>query len=158
MKRKSIWLLGLSLLSAHVGAENFPKGCEPRDYRFAGSNLVLNETGQQRLFVIYNRFSQPVEIQRRQSNDTFMSPSLSVKLGAGGWGAFASDLLNLEFECHVAQAGHAQKLACSQALEVCEYPRAKFALSNMGNYWVSANKPQREVINDAAAKGIYLHW
>jgi hypothetical protein len=150
MNRKSMWLLGLSLLSAHVCAESFPKGCEPRDFHFAGSNLILNETG--------DHSSQPVEIQRLRTNDTFMSPSLSVNLGAGAWGAFASDLLNLEFECHIKQGSNSQKMHCSQALEVCEYPRAKFALSNQGNYWVSSNKPQHEVINDAAAKGIYLHW
>jgi hypothetical protein len=159
MKRRGLLLLtGLVMVTAQTWADGFPKGCEPRDYQFSNNNLVLNESGVQRLFVIYNQSTLSVEMQRRQTNDTFMSPSLSVSLAAGSWSAFASDLQNLEFECHVTKDENTQKVNCAQHLSVCEYPRAKFALSNMGNYWVSANKGQRDVINDAAAKGIYLHW
>ncbi|HAT8961810.1 TPA: enhanced entry protein EnhB, partial [Legionella pneumophila subsp. pneumophila] len=29
---------------------------------------------------------------------------------------------------------------------------------NMGNYWISTNKSQNEVIQESVAKGIYLKW
>ncbi len=87
-----------------------------------------------------------------------MSPSLFVKLEPGSWAAFASDMPYLTFECRTTENEQTKLINCAEALEICEYPRAKFALSNMGNYWVSANKPQRDIVNDAASKGIYLHW
>ena len=158
MSWRSLILLGAGLLSMQAWSEGFPKGCEPRDYQFSHQHLILNETGQQRLFVIYNHTSFPVRIQRYQTQSFFMGPSLSVNLGAGEWSAFATDLRQMQLECRMPKGEQTYRVDCGQYLAVCEYPRAKFPVSNMGNYWVAANKPQREVINEAAAKGIYLHW
>lgn len=136
----------------------FPHGCEATDFQFEKGNLVLNPLGEQRLFVIYNHSTAPLEIQRFLSEDEFMMANFLVYLGANNWSAFASNITNLQFECRSKTTNHTIKVDCAQFLDVCVYPRAKFALSNMGNYWVSANKQQQDVVNDAAAKGIYLHW
>ncbi|MDP1614856.1 MAG: hypothetical protein Q8L68_03585, partial [Methylococcales bacterium] len=150
--------LGALLLSGAAIAHDFPKGCEPRDFQFSNYNLVLNEQGDQRLFLIQNRSTEAVDLSRLQGRNDFMNPSLSAKLAPGTWAAFASDIANLNFECHITEGENTRKIDCAQALDVCEYPRAKFALSNMGNYWISANKPRQNIVQDAATKGIYLHW
>lgn len=155
--RSCVWVMGC-LLGLNVFAEGFPRGCEARDYQFIDYDLVLNKTGDQQLFLIQNRSSISVALGRRQGADDFMSPSLSAKLDPGRWAAFASDMPHLYFECHITEGEKARKIDCAQVLDVCEYPRAKFALSNMGNYWVSANKSRYDIVQDAASKGIYLHW
>lgn len=152
------WGIFLFISTLSSQAASFPRGCESQNFKFESSDLIMNETGEQRLFLLFNHTNQPVELQRHETSDTFMSPSLSVKLAPGSWAAFASDIPYLVFECHVTQNDNAKKAICADALDVCEYPRAKFALSNMGNYWLSANKSQHEIVQDAAAKGIYLHW
>ncbi|OGV27540.1 MAG: hypothetical protein A3F18_08035 [Legionellales bacterium RIFCSPHIGHO2_12_FULL_37_14] len=157
---KQLTLILWSFFLATFGwAQNiFPHGCEAQDFQFYQGNLVLNKLGEQRLFIIYNHGTEQVEIKRLLTEDEFMAPNFLVYLAGGNWSAFASDLANLQFECHTKVNDFIQKVDCGQFLDVCVYPRAKFALSNMGNYWVSANKQQQDVVNEAAAKGIYLHW
>lgn len=153
------FFLLLCLLWSGVSlSQGFPRGCISQDHAFSNYNLLINETGGQRLFLIYNHSTALIELERQSTPDAFMSPSLSVQLGAGFWSAFASDITGLVFECHVKEGDNVRRVDCHDALSVCEYPHVKFALSNMGNYWVSANKPQREILEDAAAKGIYLKW
>ena len=156
--QSSFLALTLTLFNFGASAEPFPRGCEPKEYQLYQNMLILNPSGQQRLFVVHNNTTESIEIQRQTSPQDFMSPSMQVNLGPNSWSAIASDMSNLAFECHLNANDHTQKVNCGDYLSICVYPRAKFALSNMGNYWVSANKPQRDIINDVAAKGIYLHW
>lgn len=151
---------GWIALSGLVMADTlFPRGCQPIDFKFSAQEVVLNETGEQRIFLLYNHSPVSVELRRYPESSSFMSPSLSATLAPGMWGAFASDIAGLSFSCHVVQEGKAGEIvSCASALDICEYPRAKFALSNMGNYWVSANKSQHDIITDVANKGIYLRW
>ncbi|ASQ45981.1 hypothetical protein clem_07130 [Legionella clemsonensis] len=136
----------------------FPHGCEVRGFGFSDHHLILNETGEQSFYLIQNRSSKPIELQRIETREVFMSPSLTAKLDPLNWAAFASDVENLHFQCFVKEEETIKTLDCRDVLEVCQYPRVKFALSNMGNYWVSTNKSQNEVITDATKKGIYLRW
>jgi hypothetical protein len=87
-----------------------------------------------------------------------MSPPLQATLEQKNWAAFASDVKNLNFKCYQHDAENTSPVNCSDVLEVCRYPRVRFALSNMGNYWISSNKTQSAVIQDSVAKGIYLKW
>lgn len=146
------------ILTTSLYAESFPNGCEARNYKFEGNDLIINETGDQRLYLLYNHSNEVIELTRRGSGELFMSPSLLVKLSPKTWGAFASDIPYLAFQCHINNGQNVRKINCGATLDVCEYPRAKFALSNMGNYWVSANKSKHEIVSDAASKGIYLRW
>lgn len=153
------FMLTLVVPSFVSAATIFPHGCESTDFQFHQGNLILNPQGEQRLFMIYNHTLSQLEIKRFLSEDEFMMANFLVYLGAGNWSAFASNITNLQFECSSkTEDGATTKVDCAQFLDVCVYPRAKFAVSNMGNYWVSANKQQQDVVNDAATKGIYLHW
>lgn len=139
-------------------AGNFPRGCEVTGFGYNGTHLVVNQTGKQAYYLIQNRSTQIIELQRVETRDVFMSPPLIAKLQPNNWGAFASDIDNLHFQCISIDGTNSARVNCHDVLDICQYPRVKFALSNMGNYWVSVNKNQRQVINDSAAKGIYLKW
>ncbi|KTC86687.1 hypothetical protein [Legionella brunensis] len=136
----------------------FPHGCEVSGFGFSENHLIVNDNGQQSFYLIQNRSNQPVELQRIETREEFMSPSLAMKLDPLNWAAFASDIANLHFQCFIKENETVKALDCRDVLEVCQYPRVKFALSNMGNYWVSTNKSQNDVITEATKKGIYLRW
>lgn len=157
---KLLILLFFSCLSQAqpVTATVFPRGCEVIGFGYNGTDLILNDSGNQTYYLIQNRSSTALEMQRVVPSNDFMSPPLTARLEPSNWGAFASDIANVTFECLSIDKDNATKVACSDVLEVCQYPRVKFALSNMGNYWVSVNNDQRQVINDSTAKGIYLRW
>ncbi len=154
----STLLLSFSAIAANT-APNFPKGCEVSGFGFSKNFLVLNEHGDQMFYLLQNHGDQAIELEHYETQtDVFMSPKLESQLGATHWSAFASDVSGLYFQCFVKNNDQRQMIDCSDVLDVCQYPRVKFALSNMGNYWVSTDKPLSQVIKDATAKGIFLHW
>ncbi|MCA0403656.1 MAG: enhanced entry protein EnhB [Proteobacteria bacterium] len=155
--RKTLITLSLILLSQTLFA-TFPRGCEVRGFGFDSDYLILNDSGSQSFYLIQNRSNLQIILQRHEAPDVFMAPPLNATLDPAHWGAFASDVENLHFQCFTQDNENPVKIDCREALDVCQYPRAKFALSNMGNYWVSINKPQTQVINEAANEGIYLRW
>ncbi|MFA5959165.1 MAG: enhanced entry protein EnhB [Tatlockia sp.] len=147
-----------ALVSKPSLANTFPHGCEVTGFGFDQNHLIVNQTGAQAFYLIQNRTNFPIELQRIETREVFMSPPLTAKLDPANWGAFASDIANLHFQCFVRENDAAVTKDCRDVLEVCQYPRVKFALSNMGNYWVSTNKTQYDAINEAARKGILLRW
>jgi hypothetical protein len=149
-------LLSALIVSAH--AANFPRGCETTGFGYNGRYLIINPNGQQTFFLLENRAGKTVQLQRHETRDVFMSPKLETNLASAAWAAFASDEQNLVFQCAIKNESGFSDINCNEALNVCQYPRARFALSNMGNYWVSTNKSQGLVIKEAVAKGIYLKW
>lgn len=153
-----IIILAQLALCTTVAAEAFPRGCEVTGFGYSQNHLIVNDSGEQAFYLIQNRSDRDIELQRIETREEFMTPPLTAKLKSGNWAAFASDIQNLHFQCFQVEGENTSRIDCRDALEVCQYPRVKFALSNMGNYWVSTNKPQRQVINDATAKGIYLRW
>ncbi len=157
-KKLTTALALISLCTGGALAATFPHGCEVTGFGFNDNQLILNETGEQTLYFIQNHSDKPIELERHETRDVFMSPHLQSKLDPANWAAFASDITNLHFKCLTHDADNTSMINCSDVLDVCQYPRVKFALSNMGNYWVSTNKPQDQVIKDAVAKGIYLRW
>ena len=141
-----------------AAANAFPHGCEVRGFGYSENYLIVNDNGAQSFYLIQNRSTTPIELQRYETREVFMSPPLTAKLEPSNWAAFASDVENLHFQCFTKQNENSVKINCRDVLEVCQYPRAKFALANMGNYWVSINKTQFDVITEATNKGIYLRW
>lgn len=138
----------------------FPNGCEVRGFGFSQNYLVLNDNGAQSFYLIQNHGNKTIELERHETHEVFMSPSLRIKMDSFNWSAFASDVENQYFQCMLPQEEGQPSLQvdCRDYIDVCQYPRVKFALSNMGNYWVSINKTQTEAINESVNKGIYLHW
>ena len=139
-------------------ASTFPRGCEVTGFGYSDNYLILNERGAQAFYLVQNRSNKSIELEHYETKDVFMSPKLHSKLEPLHWSAFASDIEGLHFKCLAQEGDNTAMVNCSDVLEVCQYPRVKFALSNMGNYWVSTNKDQGQVIKDAVAKGILLRW
>ncbi len=137
----------------------FPRGCEVKGFGYSGEYLILNETGEQTFYLIQNSSKKQLELEHYETTpDVFMSPKLECKLSPNRWSAFASDVKNMYFKCSTYENGQKVPTQCSEVLEICQYPRVKFASSNMGNYWVSTNKPQNQVVRDSINKGIFLRW
>lgn len=146
------------LFMGKICCADFPRGCEVTGFGYNGTNLVLNESGKQSYYLIQNRGPRDIELQRIEDHDAFMTPRLIARLKPTNWAAFASDVPHIYFQCFSLEGSNSVKVDCREVLDVCQYPRAKFALSNMGNYWVSVDKEQGQIISDSTAKGIYLHW
>lgn len=152
-------LFALSSLLFSISAWSaFPRGCEVTGFGYNQNFLILNEKGDQSFYLLQNRSNNKIELERHENTETFMSPPLQATIEPSYWAAFASDVKNLYFKCYQHVNGDVQSVDCRDVLEICQYPRVKFALSNMGNYWISSNKPQNAIIQDAVAKGIYLKW
>jgi hypothetical protein len=138
----------------------FPRGCELRGYGNDGEQIVLNQTGAQTYYLMENTSAERIQVQRVETHGTFISPALAIRLEPKNWAAFASNIENFHFQCMQLDAENnaANLIPCSSVLSVCQYPRVRFARTNLGNYWVAYNKSQESVIHETAAKGIYLKW
>lgn len=157
--RLALLMMGLiGTYSSIASAASFPRGCEVTGFGFTKNFLVMNEQGAQTFYLIQNRSNKQIQLERYETRpNIFMTPKLETKIAPERWAAFASDEKNTYFQC---QTSGEEKLviSCRDVLDICQYPRVKFALSNMGSYWVSTDKPQKEVIQDSTKKGIFLHW
>ena len=147
-----------ALLITVTVASSFPHGFEVSGFGYSENNLILNDRNDQTFYLIQNRSNKAIELEHIETRDIFMSPKLHSKLDPLQWSAFASDVENVHFKCFTQEGDNITIVNCGEVLEVCQYPRVKFALSNMGNYWVSTNKDQGQVIKDAVTKGILLRW
>lgn len=156
--RSRLFITGLFLFGLTAHAAHFPRGCEVSGFGYSGRYLILNAEGRQTFFLLQNRSTDTIQLERHETRDVFMSPKLQTFLASSQWGAFASDEQNLNFQCSIKTDETLKPINCNEVLEICQYPRAKFALSNMGNYWVSTNKTQDLIIKEAVAKGVYLKW
>lgn len=136
----------------------YPKGCEVKGFGYSDRYLIVNQTGNQTFYLIQNKSSATIELQRYETRDVFMSPNLEGILKPSAWAGFASDIQDMHFQCVIRKGHDINPVPCQEVLDVCQYPRVKFALSNMGNYWVSLNKSQSRVIKEAIAKGLLLRW
>jgi hypothetical protein len=141
-----------------LNASEFPGGCKPMGYQFNKGYLLLNDLGKQTFFMIQNKSTTPVSILRVQTKDAFMSPKFESSISPYQWSAFASDSIHLPLACYSGDNQAGERIDCQAALDICEYPNVKFALSNMGTYWVSMNKSRQDIITDAVKTGIYLKW
>jgi hypothetical protein len=157
--KKLIIFFTLQLIfQTNAFSSTFPRGCSITGFGYSDNYLILNEKGEQSFYMVQNRSDKTIELEHHETKDVFMSPKLHSKLEPQHWSAFASDEEGLYFKCFTQEGDSATIMNCADVLEVCQYPRVKFALSNMGNYWVSTNKDQGQVIKDAVAKGILLRW
>lgn len=135
-----------------------PEGCKNVGYQFNDPYVILNPDGIQTFYLIENTSNSTIELQKRVNENMFMSPPLTAILDKGRWAAFSSDIQNTYFQCFVHDEYDINRVNCRDVVQICQYPRVKFALSNMGNYWASVNKSQRRVIRESIKKGILLRW
>ena len=158
MKKYFFPLLYLIMALTHQSVHAYPKGCEVTGFGYSNRYLVLNERGKQTFYLIQNKSKSTIELQRHETRDVFMSPNLEALLKPSAWAGFASDVQDMYFQCYIRDNHDISPVPCQEVLDVCQYPRVKFALSNMGNYWVSVNKSQSQVIKEAIRKGLLLRW
>lgn len=151
-------LFSALLMTNAQAVSSFPRGCEVSGFAYSQNYLLLNDNGKQTYYLIQNHSDVQVELEHQAEDEAFMSPPLHATLEPMNWGAFASDIKNLNFKCYKHVDETSLAVDCRDVLDVCQYPRVRFALSNMGNYWVSFNKSQNAIIQDSVAKGIYLKW
>ena len=152
-------LLSAILIGSAQSANSFPRGCEVTGFGYNQNYLILNETGKQAYYLIQNRSDTKIELEHQTLDDSFMNPPLHANFDPMSWGAFASDVKDLNFKCYKRNdEDNTTIVDCRDVLEVCQYPRVRFALSNMGNYWISFNQSQNAIIQESVAKGIYLKW
>lgn len=153
-----IVIFSILYISTASAAGVFPRGCEVIGFGYENGHLILNETGNQTLYLIQNHSNDQIMLEHFALEEVFLSPKLRNKISPNSWSAFASEISNQHFKCIKVTGEQQSEIDCSGVLEICQYPRVKFALSNMGTYWVSMNKSQPQVLKDAIAKGILLHW
>jgi len=159
LDKKLIFALSFILAYSSTAASGtFPVGCQVTGFGFNQNFLLLNENGNQAFYLIENHSNKPIQIELHETREVFMSPKLHSKLDPLQWSAFASDVQNQHLKCFTQEGENTTIINCKDVLDVCQYPHVKFALSNMGNYWVSTNKEQAQVIKDTVAKGIWLKW
>lgn len=148
-----------AFLCLHASASfAFPKGCEDNGFGFHDPYVVFNDTGNQTYFLIQNSGAGTIKLERVETEDRFMSPKLPCTMSENNWSAFASDIPDVNFQCFSINGRTKTRINCREVLTICQYPRVKFALSNMGSYWVSTNKSQHQVIRESIKKGILLRW
>ncbi len=149
----------LTFFTSLTIAATFPRGCEVSGFGFNQNYLIVNDTDAQSFYLLQNYSKKPIALRRVETKpDTFMSPTLATELDPMAWAAFAGDIEGIHFLCSEKENGNFAQVNCSEVIEICRYPRVKFALSNMGTYWVSTNKSQSQVIQEAIKKGILLRW
>lgn len=158
IKKIATLLFVIAYTVSAFASGKFPRGCEVTGFQYDDNYLVINQTGKQSYYLIQNTSDERIEIERHETRDVFMSPPLQATLNPGHWAAFASDIPDLYFKCYQHGKASPEIINCSDVIDICQYPRVQFALSNMGNYWVATNKSQQQVIRDSVSKGIYLKW
>ncbi len=152
-------LFSTILLCGAQSVHAFPRGCEVSGFGYNQNYLILNDAGKQSYYLMQNRSDAKIELEHQSADDSFMNPPLHAIFEPMSWGAFASDVQNLDFKCYKRlDENNTTVVNCQDVLDICQYPRVRFALSNMGNYWISFNKSQNDVIQESVAKGIYLKW
>lgn len=149
---------------AYAKAVTFPRGCEATGYEFNAQQLVLNASKdpslpQQTLFLIRNKTTSRLHLKYEEQQDVIISPDWETELNRNHWAAFATDKNGLHFNCTLLDRKTGRTpVDCATQVDVCQYPRAKFALSNRGDYWVATNESLHRVVRAAINKGILLRW
>lgn len=162
-----ILLFLLSLFTITLSAEDKPKkffpGCHEVGHEFVNGRLVLKpvqvEDYDQTLYFVHNLSYDRVKLQYDRDSGSAIYPLWGASLKADRWASFATDKDDLQFQCFSDySSGFSEPINCDSVIEVCQFPRAKFAEHNRGNYWIPSNKSKYSTRNDAIRYGILLRW
>lgn len=167
MKAKviSVLLIGIFLTTSIAFSEQkqtrkFIPGCEEVGHDFDDGQLVLNpvkpEMEDQTIYFIQNISGSTLKLKSINNLNEYY-PIFETTVEHGNWAVFATDKKGMTFGCHSEYYGET-KTDCLSAIEVCQFPRAKFAPHNQGNYWVTSNKAKYAARRDAIKAGILLRW
>ena len=63
LKHLCIFFSTLGVMLFQTNGWSFPRGCEVTGFGYNGTNLVINEYGEQAFYLIHNHSSQNIELQ-----------------------------------------------------------------------------------------------
>jgi hypothetical protein len=142
-------------------AAKFPRGCQAVGYEFHNGELILTpvrgEPGPlQTLYFMHNKSFSRVQLTAKKMLGQTFSPAYPNVIDPDQWGAFAIDQEQLDFVCsNEYRRGRLED--CERLLEICQYPRAKFAEHNMGTYWVSNSETLTDSVEQVTTDfGVWL--
>lgn len=146
-------------------ARDFPRGCESVGHQFSQQDLILkpkvadDAKSPQTLYMLKNTSRQTIIVRNHVNKEMIVAPVWEATIYRNRWAAFATNKAITKFQCQ-SQSRTKKKIAvnCEEVLDVCQYPRAKFSISNFGTYWVTSNQSLSGAIRQASRKGILLRW
>lgn len=149
--------------ASQASVKTFLPGCHQFGHEYIGGRLVFTpvktEEYDQTIFFIHNIYSDTIQLKYHRTEKTALHPLWQAKVNYNRWAVFATDQQGLIFSCYDDYgSGEGQRIDCGSAIEVCQFPRAKFGEHNKGNYWVTNNQSKKGARNAAIRKGVLLRW
>lgn len=143
--------------------KRFIKGCQEVGHKFSGGRLVLTpmkvEEYDQTIFFIHNVSMDRIVLKSITTDAAPLYPTWKTKINENRWAAFATDKQGIQFAClSGGYGGGGNEVDCQSAIEVCQFPRAKFGSNNQGNFFVTSNRSKYSARNAAIRYGILLRW
>lgn len=167
MLKKSIFpllafVLAALVLSANAEPKQFPNGCKPVGFSYVDGKLVLTpiftSENVQTIFLFHNRAGHPVRFVSEKMPGQDFVPQYIHSIDPDQWSAFSMSSKHLQFACSSHDGEISSPVSCSETLDVCQYPRAKFADHNSGTYWLKNGATLQEMIQIIVDDGILLRW
>lgn len=151
----------LLALSTQAAVRKFPHGCRPVGSKFSGNLLVLDNMAEehpQTLYLVHNINNGAVTLKRRPVNSQDLGPLYKNTIRYDQWGGFATDKQLQYFACYSGEGEYMHAIDCANAIEVCQYTRAKFGEGNMGTYWSVKSMSLYGAKREAIQQGLLLRW
>ncbi len=157
----------------------FPRGCKPVGFQFKNGFLVLTpvspQEGQssetapqtelesspkipQGLYFLHNISQQRIQLKGYKLPDQIFSADHFNVIEPMQWGTFAVDDSMAVLRCDIGSTHESTRINCAETIEICQYPRAKFADHNKGTYWVSQSTTLHDAVQASDSNGILLRW
>lgn len=170
MRQLKLALFIIASLSVFISTNSlaakrkFPHGCKPVGYQFTYGALELKPVSEtqkiQTVYLIHNISHRVVELEAQKLAHHPVSPGYVTELDGDLWTAFVQDEPIVKFTCKFVYGDdEKQTTACNEVLELCQYPRAKFAGHNGGSYWVKQQgESLKQAIDSVIENGVLLRW
>ena len=149
-------------VNLHAATKRFPNGCKPVGFEYQDGMLVLmpvSETDQiQTVYLIHNMSHDTVNfISKKMPNQVF-APKYKHSIRPASWSSFSTNEHKIQFICKQGGYSYGQQINCADVLEICQYPRAKFAPHNGGTYWIKKSESRRQAVRSVIRNGVLLRW
>lgn len=159
LRLKLILIFSFALaISNSWGAPKPPNNCLDSQYQYIDEQLLLSPLVTepiQRLYLVKNTSPDTV-ILTHTNEDYLVSLGWRSKIDKDRWSAFGVDTSDFLIDCKRQDGETILPIACEAVLAVCYIPDTRFALSSLGSFWVSENKPLNQALVEVRRKGVKL--